>query len=84
MTYLMLSDGNAKPASQRPVSRFRPTRMAPAFASPGPFFPLVSVDICKGPRLFRLFFSGNGGHRQRATGEFTKLIYLARFLNFDS
>ena len=34
--------------------------------------------------LFCLFFSGNGGHQQRAIGEFTKLIYPARFLNFDS
>ena len=50
---------------------------------PPPSFPLVTVDICKGPRLFCLFFSGSGGHRQRVRMEFTKLIYLVRFVNID-
>ena len=50
-------------------------------ANMAPLYPLINA---KGRGLFRLLFTGSGGHRQRVRREFTKLIYLTRFVNFDS
>ena len=50
-------------------------------ANMAPLYPLINA---RGRGLFRLLFTGSGGHRQRVRREFTKLIYLARFVNVDS
>ena len=50
-------------------------------ANMAPLYPLINA---RGRGLFRLLFTRSGGHRQRVRMEFTKLIYLARFVNVDS
>jgi len=50
-------------------------------ANMAPLYPLINA---RGRGLFRLLFTGSGGPRQRGRMEFTKLIYLARFVNVDS
>lgn len=81
----MLSAYSAK-ATRQPAARFAlPSNSnGPGICKPPPTWPLVTVAICKGRGLFRLFFTGSGGHRKRVRMEFTKRIYLARFVNFNS
>ncbi|MDB5234766.1 MAG: hypothetical protein JWR44_1759 [Hymenobacter sp.] len=62
----------APPRSQLPAA---------CFQRPGPSFLLVTAANGKGRGQFRLLFTGSGGRRQRVRREFTKLIYLARFVN---
>ena len=54
------------------------------YKPPANMTPLYPLIIARVRGLFRLLFAGSGGHRQRVRREFTKLIYLARFVNVDS